>query len=43
VELFDKGGIAGEAAWVQALHLANQFLNLARHVRVFLDGLAKLV
>src|SRR6266853_3654705 len=43
MELLDKRGIAGETARVQALHLAYQFLNLARHFRVFLNGLTKLV
>src|ERR1700687_1325865 len=43
VELFDKGGISGETAVIQALHLANQFLNLTLHFGVFPDSLAKLV
>ena len=43
MELLDQGRIAGETARIEALHLADQFLNLFRHFGVFLHGLAKLI
>ena len=43
VELFNERGVARESAGVQALHLANQFLDFTQRLRVVRDRLAKLV
>src|ERR1700738_571306 len=43
VELLNKRGIAWKTAGIQALHLADQVLNLLRHFWIFLNRLTKLI